>query len=230
MNDALRFDVQDDIATLSMDDGKANAFGPDMIAAMCDGFDRAAAEAKVLVLKGRAGVFCGGFDLKIMAQGGEAGADMVMAGAHALMKFYLHPQPVVMACTGHAIAAGALLLLTADQRVGAQGNFRIGLNETSIAMTLPVFGVELARDRLDPRALTRSALNATLFGPEEAVKIGYLDQVVEGDTEAVYEVADQAARHFLTLDAKAFTGTKKRLRQATVDKIMPTIKDSGVLN
>ena len=57
--------------------------------------------------------------------------------------------PCYVACTGHAVAGGALLPLCADARVGVDGDFKIGLNEVGIGMTMPKLGVELARDRLD---------------------------------------------------------------------------------
>jgi enoyl-CoA hydratase len=85
---------------------------------------------------------------------------MVEAGAELLLKIYMHPQPVIIGCTGHAVAAGALLLLTGDYRIGISGDFKIGLNETSIGLSLPTFGLELARDRLDGRYLNRANMGA----------------------------------------------------------------------
>ncbi|MGY8959273.1 MAG: enoyl-CoA hydratase-related protein, partial [Alphaproteobacteria bacterium] len=111
----------------------------------------------------------------------EKKAAMRNAGVEALLRLYLHPQPLVIACTGHAMAAGALLLLTGDHRIGADGDFKIGLNEVAIGLTLPIFGLELARDRLDPRALDAAVLGATIYDPTGAAAAGYLDQVQAPD-------------------------------------------------
>jgi len=221
MPEYVDYKVADDVATLTMDDGKANAFGPAMIAALSDGLDRAVDDARVVVVSGRPGVMCGGFDLKII-RGGDPAAGLAMrsAGAEALMKFYLHPQPVIFACTGHAIAAGALLILTGDMRIGMDGDFKIGLNETSISLSLPSFGLELARDRLDPRMVTRATLGAELFAPAEAAKVGYLDRAVAADDFSA--AIDQAAEDMLELGLEAFAATKVRLRQPTVDRIRAT--------
>ena len=127
-----------------------------------------------------------------------------------ISRLYLHPQPLVIACTGHAVAAGALTLLTGDIRIGLKGAFRIGLNETSIGLSLPPAGVELARDRLVPGALVEATLGAKLYGPDEAVAAGYLDRAVfVAEFDKV--VAEAAARCF-ALDGAAYAGTKARLR------------------
>lgn len=222
MTGPVSFEVDNEIALLTMNDGKANAYGPAMIEALSEAFDRAENNAKAIVLTGRDGVLSAGFDLKVMKEGPEATARMVAAGAKLLLKMYLHPLPVVTACTGHAIAAGAILLLASDVRIGASGAFSIGLNETSIGMSLPPFGVELARDRLMPRALAPAVLGATLYDPDAAAKIGYLDKVTI-PTDLAGEAAAAAAR-YAELDGPSFAQTKINLRQATVERIRLTLQ------
>ncbi len=219
MTDYVRYELNDRIATLNMDDGKANAYGPDMIAAISTSLDRAADEAEAVIIAGRPGVLCAGFDLRIIRGGdAQAAAAMRSAGKALLLKAYLHPQPIVFACTGHALAAGALLLLTGDYRIGALGDFKIGLNETGIGLSLPPFGLELARDRLEPQALSRATITAEIYGPEQALSVGYLDALSAADT--LHADAREAAARLAQLDGKAVSVTKQRLRQATVDRIL----------
>lgn len=218
MSDFVKFEVADRIATLTMDDGKANAFGVDMTTALCAALDRAEKETEAVIITGRPGVLCAGFDLKVIRGGdAEAQAEMRSAGVDALLKSYLHPLPIIFACPGHSVAAGALLLLTGDVRIGARGDYRIGLNEVGIGLSLPEFGLQLAYDRLDPRAVTQAVLGATLYDPDGAAVAGYLDQAVEAD--ALMETALGVARDMLELDAAAFAATKQRMRQPTVDRI-----------
>ncbi len=224
MTDPLTYELEDKIAVLTMDDGKANALNPSMITALSEALDRAESEASAIILTGRDELLSGGFDLKVMREGPEAAANMVEAGAQLMLKIYLHPLPVITACTGHAIAAGAILLLASDVRIGTSGAFSIGLNETSIGMTLPQFGVELARDRLTPGALTAAVLGATLYDPDAAAAIGYLDRVVGAGDLA--KEARKAAAHYTTLDGPSFAGTKLNLRQATADRIRPTLRNA----
>ena len=146
MADIVSYSLADDIATLTMDDGKANAMAPAMSAALNAGLDRAYGEAKAVVIRGREGVMCGGFDLKIIRGDDDAAkAGMREAGMALLKRLYLSPQPIIFAVTGHSVAMGALLLLAGDFRVGLYGDFRIGLNETGIGLSLPITGLELAR-------------------------------------------------------------------------------------
>jgi enoyl-CoA hydratase len=73
---------------------------------------------------------------------------------------------------------GGILTTTADYRVGADGPYKIGLNEVAIGMPVPSFAVELCRDRLSPSWFVRCVQSATLCTPAEAVEAGFLDEVV----------------------------------------------------
>ncbi len=221
MTDYVHYKLERGIAHLIMDDGKANALNVSMSKALSDNLDRANEEADVVIISGRPGLLCAGFDLKVINGTAEEREAMVNAGGHLLLKAYLHPQPIVIACTGHAIAAGALLTLTADYRVGALGDFRIGLNETSIGLSLPVFGLELTRDRLDNRHLTQATMNATLYEPDKAAEVGYLDEVVA--PEALQARAIEIAQGLQKLDAKAFAQVKKGVREVSGAKILKSL-------
>ena len=141
--------IEDGVAVLHFDDGKANVLSHAAIDAFEAALDRAADEARAVCIVGREGKLCAGFDLSVMTGEPDGARQLVSRGAALLMRLYLHPQPVVVAVTGHALAAGALLALTCDVRIGADVPAKIGLNETSIGMPLPQFAIELARDRLD---------------------------------------------------------------------------------
>ena len=155
----IQYELRDGVAIISLDDGKANVFSPAMSAALAGALDRAEQEAKAVVFAGRPGRFSGGFDLSIMKEGGpKAAAEMVKAGGDLLLRIYGFPRPTLVAVTGHALAMGAMFILACDRRVGAAGNFKIGLNESKIGMSLPVFATELCRERIDPRHLTDAAI------------------------------------------------------------------------
>ena len=144
MSDAVTYDLRDNISLLSIDDGKANALGFDVLAGLNDGLDRAAKDgAGAVVLAGRPGMFSGGFDLGVM-RGGDMGQvmDLVTTGGELVLRLYSSSLPIVAACTGHAVAAGAFVLMASHHRVGVEGDFRIVLIETQIGMVLPDWAVE----------------------------------------------------------------------------------------
>tara|TARA_R110000824_G_scaffold390760_24_gene588134 strand:- start:12046 stop:12750 length:705 start_codon:yes stop_codon:yes gene_type:complete len=221
----LNYTLDDGVAVLTMDDGRANALGHTMIDAMKAALKQAESEAKAILIMGREGRFCAGFDLEVMAAGPEHVAPLVTAGANLLMDIYTHKLPIVIGCTGHALAAGGLLLLSADARIGAEGAFKIGLPEVAIGMTMPVFGLELARDRLAPQHLTAAVTQARIYNPVEAAQIGYLDQTAV-PTE-LRDISLARARELGALNQPAFANTKRKERANTVAMIRETLQSDS---
>jgi enoyl-CoA hydratase len=204
------YEVDGPVATLAIDDGKANALSPAMFGEVAAGLDRAEADGSVVVLRGRDGVFSGGFDLSVLRAGGEEALGMLRAGAALTERLLSFPAPVVVACTGHAVAMGLFTMLAADLRIGAAGPYRFVANEVALGLTLPHFAVEVLRQRLTPAALTRAALLAETFTPVEAVAAGILDRVVPADE--VVGMAHDAAHAMALLDRPAHVATKRRVR------------------
>ena len=148
-----------------------------------------------------------------MTAGPSHAAALVGAGGRLLMRIYGHPQPVVLGVTGHALAAGALLTLSCDTRIGGDGPAKIGLNETAIGMGLPHFAVELAEARLASAHLLRAAVQAEIYDAPGAVEAGYLDRVVPAaDVEA--DVVRRGRAGSAQLPGGAYRHTKRALHQA----------------
>ena len=213
----MNYELIDSVAVLHLDDGKANAVGYRLMDAVDEALERSQREAGALVLHGRDGVFSAGFDLKEMQKGADAATKLVGRGAGMFLRMFSHPQPLLIACTGHAIAAGGFMLLAADNRIGAAGDFKIGLNETAIGMRFPVFGQELAKARIDPRHQTRAYVQAQLFDPDGAMAAGFLDRVLPPDQ--VLEGAITEARALAELPAEPYGQNKRDLRASYIAAI-----------
>lgn len=213
----VSYELDGKTAVIQMDDGKANALSYEMIDGLLEALTRAEGEAAAIVLAGRPERFCAGFDLKTMMSGIEQATKLLTRGSELLLKLYGSPRPLVVACTGHALAGGALVVLTGDVRIGAQGAFKIGLNEVSIGLPVPVLAMELARDRLAASELPRATLGAHIYAPDEAVRAGYLDEVVASG-EVLARAKAEAAR-LGGLAKAAYAGTKRRLRGKTIEYI-----------
>lgn len=160
---------ENDYTLITMDDGKANALGFDMLAQLEAALDEAEAAGKVVVIAGRRGKFSAGFDLNVMGQGGDGMLQLLRDGAAMSRRLLNFPMPVVLAVSGHALAMGALMLLSADYRVGMHGTYKIGLNEVAIGMTLPYFGIELARARLAQTHVGAAVTLAKVYDAEGAM-------------------------------------------------------------
>lgn len=218
---AITLDIQNDIAHLAVDDGKANALSFDLIAEFQDTLNKAEAEAKAAVISGRPGRFCAGFDLSVMRENPDKAAELVNAGGHLLLRLFENPLPIIIACTGHALAAGGLMLLAGDTRIGAQGDFKIGLNETAIGMVLPVFGIELPSARLGQDHFTPAVIQGKMHSPDEAVAAGFLDMAVQPD--AVMKTALAAAGQLSQLPQHAYHGNKKLIRKSAIATIRASL-------
>jgi enoyl-CoA hydratase len=217
---AVTVEDADGVMTVRLDDGKANALSFATIEAIGHALDRAEADPSIgaVVLAGREGKFCAGFDLGVMR--GDNVHDIVRLisdGGELVRRLYGSPVPVVAACTGHALAAGALLLLGCDVRVGADIDCKIGLNEVAIGMVLPGWALTIAEERLSRRHLQRAVVNAVVTDGRGAVDAGFLDDVVpEAD---VLSVAMARAKELATLNRRAYAGTVLALRGRVLDRM-----------
>lgn len=218
----LNYELIDDVAVITMDDGKANAVSHEFIDDITEGLDRAETEAKALVIFGRSGVFSAGFDLKEIGKGPAESKALVDRGAGLLLRLFRYPLPVVAASAGHAIAAGALLMLASDTRIGVSGDAKYGLNETAIGMTLPPFGLQIGLCRLSKRYQTEAMIQAKLYEGEDALKAGFLDQVVSAD--ALQATAMAKAAELAQLPADAYAAMKLTVRRQYIDEIAASLE------
>ncbi len=222
MSDLLTYELSDSIATIAMDDGKVNCLSPQMLAGIDAALDQAERDEAVVLLTGREGMFSGGFDLSVFKQGAAAIHQMLKAGAELAERIVSFPRPVVIACTGHSVAMGSFLLLSADQRIGAEGRFKIMLNEVAIGMTVPQFGVEIGRLRLTPSHYNRALVTAEPFLPEQAVEAGFLDRVVPAAD--VLKEARSVAMAATKLNMRAHAETKLRAREHVIKALRVAIE------
>jgi enoyl-CoA hydratase len=188
-----------------------------MLEAIHADLDRAEEDSSVVVLSGRDGYLSAGFDLKVFQEEPERIVEMLTLGATLCERILSFPTPVLVACSGHAIAAGSFLLLAADVRIGADGPFKLGLNEVQIGLTMPLFVVELARQRLAPAHFNRALVTAAMYDPQEGVDAGFLDRVVP--PEALQGAALETAEQLAGLNPEAHAATKLRVRGTALEAL-----------
>ena len=215
--------LDDVVAVITMDDGKANVMSTNVVDTLHELLDRAESDgARALVITGRPGKFSAGFDLGEMTASVESMRALVVHGARLMMRLYGFGMPTVAACNGHALAAGALTLLSCDVRIGADVPCKIGLNEVAIGIALPKFGVELARDRIVREALGAATLGAQIYDAPGAASVGYLDRVV---SEAeLLDAAVAEARRLAELRTSAYSLTKRNLRGVMIEAQLATVQ------
>jgi enoyl-CoA hydratase len=223
MVSAVHYELNESVATITLDDGKVNVLGPAMQAAINEALDRAEKDsAKAVVLAGNQRVFSGGFDLAVFQSGDAKAALGMLAGGFELsVRCLTFPKPVIMAATGPAIAMGSFLLLSGDHRVGAPTS-RCQAIEVAIGMTIPISAIEIMRHRLTPAAFQRGTSMAATFVGDGAIAGGWLDEIVEADQ--VLARAQQIAKETAaTLHAGAHLATKLKARQSALNAIQAGI-------
>jgi enoyl-CoA hydratase len=222
MGTLVSYQLEGAIATITMDDGKVNALSLRMLAELNTALDRAAADKAVVVLTGRDGIFSAGFDLTVLRAGGPDAAAMLRAGFELSERMLSFPMPVLIACTGHAVAMAVFLLLSGDYRVGAAGPYKITANEVAIGLTMPRAAVEICRQRLAPAHFNRAVILAEVFSPDDAVAAGFLDRVVEASE--LQNRAVSAAEVLANLDMDAHAASKLRARAQALQALRAAIE------
>ncbi|MGB9308963.1 MAG: crotonase/enoyl-CoA hydratase family protein [Mycobacterium sp.] len=218
MSGPVTYSRKESIAVITMDDGKVNVIGPAMQQALNEAIDNADRDdVGALVIAGNHRVFSGGFDLKVLTSGeAQPAIDMLRGGFELSYRLLSYPKPVVMACTGHAIAMGAFLLSSGDHRIAAHA-YNIQANEVAIGMTIPYAALEIMKLRLTRSAYQQAAGLAKTFFGETALAAGFIDEMAM--PEMVVSRAEEAAREFAGLHQHAHAATKLRARAESLKAI-----------
>jgi len=225
VTDLVNYQLNDGVATITISNGKANALSHEVFDALNGALDSAEQDKAVVILTGQPGILSGGYDLKEIQKGPKEATALVTMGSKFTRRLAAFPLPIIGACSGHAIAKGAFILLSVDYRIGIQGSFKLGLNEVAIGMTMHHAGIEIARHRMTPAHFYRSVVNAEIFSPEGAVKAGFLDEVVA--PEQLMARANEVAQQFKQLNMRAHAQTKQKTKAAYLELLDSCIlKDS----
>ena len=223
MTSTVNYQLNESVATITLDDGKVNVLSPAMQHNINEVLDRAeqaagAGEIKAIVLAGNHKVLSAGFDLAVFNSGDAAAALGMLSGGFELsIRLLTFPVPVIIAATGPAIAMGSFLLLSGDHRVGS-AKTRCQANEVAIGMVLPISAIEIMRMRLTRAAYQRGVSMAATFVGDAAVAGGWLDELVEPD-DVLSRAQQVAAEAAATLHVRAHRASKLKARDDALKAI-----------
>jgi len=127
------------------------------------------------------------------------------------------PKPIVAAISGHSPAGGCVLALCCDQRLMAEGPYRIGLNEVPVGIVVPPTIYYLYAAAMGEGKAYHHLLNGSLMLPEEALAEGLVHQVLP--LEALQEQAEERLNHYLSMNATAWGTSKLLLRQSLLSQL-----------
>jgi enoyl-CoA hydratase len=214
--------LEDGIVKISLDNGKANPVSLELANEVIAALVKAQKDGKGVLLCGNPGIFSAGFDLKVIAEGMDKAQAMLHAGFLMTEMLYKHPQPVVIACEGHAVGMGVFMLLAADYRVGAKGDFAIRLPETAIGMHFTEILKIIAKNHIAPHHHSRAIVQSRSYSPDAAAEIGMLDETVS--PEKVMEVAMERLRELCALPSDKYTENKLHMRADEIKAIRESLQ------
>jgi enoyl-CoA hydratase len=210
--------IERGVAVIELDDGKVNAMQRRFLEELGEVLDRALVEkARAVVITGRPGCFSAGLDLKNLPTLDKQELRAVLAlFGETMLRVFLFERPVVAAISGHAIAGGCVLAMAADRRLIAQGPFRVGLNEVPLAIELPAFVVELARNTLPTQKLELALFTGALSEGADVERDGWVEAIVPADE--LLPRAIELAHRLGGLPNKAYTRAKHLVRMPAVER------------
>jgi len=218
----VNYELDERVATITMDDGKANALAIPMLKELHSALDQAEKDEAIVLITGREKYFSAGFDLKVFTETPEHLLEMIHLGGTLCERILAFPTPVVTASTGHTLAAGTFMTMCADYRIGLDGDWKYGLNEVKIGLTMPQYVIEFARQRLTPAEFSRSVITGRIYNPQEAAAAGFIDVAVPAED---FDAAVAAAtEEMTTLTPEAHAATKLRARADAIKGVRAAIE------
>ena len=210
-------EVRDEVAVLTLDRPKANAFNPELVAALSEALAGATkAKARGVVLASSTpGIFSAGWDLPFLVDRNRAEMDVFVSSYCDLVRrLFVFGPPVVAALPGHAIAGGLIFAMAADERIAAQGRGKFGLSEVILGVSVPACLMEPFRHVVGARHMERLASTGENVDPEAALAMGLIDALVP--QEELLDRAVTRARFLGGLSGAAYTAIKLRSRAAAI--------------
>ncbi|MGH6788720.1 MAG: enoyl-CoA hydratase/isomerase family protein [Pseudolabrys sp.] len=209
----------DGIAVLALAHGKANTLDAEFCDAIALKFkELEKSDARGVVVTGQGRMFSAGVDLVRLAHGGAAYVREFLPALHRLYEaVFFHSKPVIAAVNGHAIAGGAVLACCADRRIMAHEGGRIGVTELQVGVPFPAMAFEAVRFAVPPRYLNEFILGAATYPSDEALRKGWVDEVVE--PQALMTRALEVAQSYARLSPAAFAQSKRQIRQPVADSV-----------
>lgn len=181
----IRRERQGALAVLRLDKARGNAIDEALVEELrqaCAELEADEGVRGVLLASAHPKLFCPGLDLVTLITFDRPRLERFMrAFAQMLVALYGLRKPMVAAVSGHAVAGGCILALTADWRVLRRGGASIGLNEVKVGVPLPLSVSALLAATVPPGARSRVGLLGRNFADEDALAAGLADELAEGE-------------------------------------------------
>ena len=226
----IEVERQGAVTVLRLAHGKVNALDTELLLALRAELEPLARASGAVVLTGAGSAFSAGVDLFRVVQGGDAYvATLLPALIGVVGDLFRFPRPLVAAINGHAIAGGCVIAETADLRLMSAGKGRLGIPELLVGVAFPAVGIEVLRHATGGGGLADLALGGGTVEPDEALRRGLVDEVIE--PERLLQEAVARAERMAAISAAVFAHAKTQLRAPAlerIDRVSPTVDAEAV--
>lgn len=225
-SNGIRIERIDNIAVLRMDRPPANAIDlalakefETVLAAFGD-----AGDVRALIITGTGNCFSAGLDLKVVpSYDRNQQRAMIMQVNRVFGTLYGLGMPTIAAVNGHAIAGGMVLMLACDYRIGAEGNFKVGLAEVRVGVPYPTAAITIVRSELSKHVGRMMVLTGRNSTPREALTQGIFDELQPPDE--LWPRAMAVAREMADLPRTGYARIKRQLRASALSRIDDAIRN-----
>jgi methylglutaconyl-CoA hydratase len=215
MSDLVLYSLRGPAALLTINrPDKRNALSRGLIAALSDGFHRAADDpaARCVILTGNGPAFCAGMDLDELrgTLGAESGKVWDDANKLSTLYDFIYrlPKPTIAAVNGAAVAGGAGLVSVCDLALTVP-DAKFGYPEVRRGLVAAMVMPHLLR-HVGERAARWLLLSGELIDAVEALRMRFINAVVS--PEHLLDAADSWAKSLGEGGPQALTQTKELLR------------------
>jgi len=169
---------------------------------------------RALVIRSEGKHFCAGADINMMRDGGGKTPEENREDSERLDRLFhglwSHPCFTIACVQGVALGGGAGLVACSDHVI-AEPKTRIALSEAKLGISAAVIGPYVYR-RLGSAGFRRLAMLASRIGSEEALRIGFVDEVVES-AEDMDASASRVVSEVMTSGPIAVTSAKRMVAE-----------------
>ena len=213
---SVSLDHVENVAVITLDDGGKNVINHAVLDQLEQAWEDATTTAGAVVISGRPGSFCAGYDISVMTgDDPQAAVELGRRGGVLAYKLFGSDTPTVAVSTGHAFTIGAVWLACCDVRIGEQGAFRYGMTEVALNVGFGDWPLQPLQERLNPQLLVPSILHSRVYAPDEALQAGFIDHLVPAGKGM--EMALSQAQQLATLPKKAYGVSKRALRKQALN-------------
>jgi enoyl-CoA hydratase len=221
----VEIEREDGIAVLSLDRPPVNAIDLEILSDAGEAIRELSSDDSVgaIVLTGRGRCFCAGVDLKVVpAYDPALQKKYVEMVNRVITAVFIAPLPTLAAVNGPAVAGGFILAMCCDYRIGATGDYPLGVTEARVGIPFPVSTLEVLRAELSRTVFRRLLLTGINHGPDRALEWGILDELHPPDM--LLPRAREVAADLASLPRAAYNRIKQQVKGETVTRIERVIR------